>query len=238
MSIDKPFYLIIVIIFSSIMFIHNSSSYGTDTLGSYSLDEILENLEEVNLRLNTMQADIKYTRVISLLDSEEISYGFLRYKKPKRLNLNFFPPRNEINVIDGSYVWIYHIEEKQVEKYEMSSDMNSPQGMDIFDLGYNYSTEKAKECYEITLLDEISTEDGTLFHIELIPRETFDAEYDRTLLWIREGLWLPVQYQLFESDGEIINTIELSNIQTNIDIPDTTFVLDIPEDVEVIEPFK
>jgi outer membrane lipoprotein-sorting protein len=205
---------------------------------SYSLDEILKKVEEVNLQLTTMEADIKYTRLISLLDSEEISNGFLRYKKPKKLNLNFFPPRNEINILDGSYAWIYHIEEKQVEKYEMSSDMDSPQGMDIFDLGYEYSTEKAKENYDITLIDEISTEEGTLFHIELIPRETIDAEYERTLLWVREGLWLPVQYQLFESDGEIINTIELSNIQINTEIPDTTFVLDISEDVEIIEPFK
>jgi outer membrane lipoprotein-sorting protein len=238
MNIDKRLCIIIVIIFSSIGFIHNSRTYGTDNSDSFSLEEILENLENVNVLLNTMEADIKYTRVISLLDSEEISNGFLRYKKPKRLNLNFFPPRNEINILDGTYVWIYHIEEKQVEKYKMSNDMNSPQGMDIFDLGYDYSTEKVKECYDITLLDEISTEEGTLYHIELIPKETFNAEYDKTLLWIKEGLWLPVQYQLFESDGEIINTIELRNIQINTEIPDTTFVLDIPEDVEVIEPFK
>jgi len=238
MNIYKRLCIIIVIIFSSIWFVRDSRLYGIDNSDSFSLEEILENLENVNVRLNTMEADIKYTRVISLLDSEEISNGFLRYKKPKRLNLNFFPPRNEINILDGIYVWIYHIEEKQVEKYEMNSDIDSPQGMDIFDLGYDYSIEKAKQRYEITLLDEIPTEDGTLFHIELVPRETFDAEYDKTLLWIKEGLWLPVQYQLFESDGEIINTIELSNIQINTEIPDTTFVLDIPDDVEIIEPFK
>ena len=159
-------------------------------------------------------------------------------QKPKKLNLNFFPPRNEINVIDGSYIWIYHLEERQVEKYEMSSDMDSPQGMDIFELGYEYTTEKVKENYYITLIDDISTDEGTLFHIELIPRETFDSEYDRSLLWIREGLWLPVQYQLFESDGEIVNTIELSNIEINTEIPDTTFILDLPDDVEILEPFK
>ncbi len=237
MKMIKRFNIFIVIVFSSLIFTH-CDTYGTDNQGSYSLDDILEKVEEVNVRLKTMEADIKYTRVISLLDSEEISHGSLQYKKPKKLNLNFFPPRNEINVLDGSYVWIYHIKEKQVEKYEMSSDMDSPQGMDIFDLGYEYSTEKAKECYDITLIDEISTEEGTLYHIELIPRDTFDAEYERTLLWVREGLWLPVQYQLFESDGEIINTIELTNIQINTEIPDTTFVLDLPEDVEIIEPFK
>jgi outer membrane lipoprotein-sorting protein len=234
---NKILYFIITVAFCFIIFNQNNSTSSDDHI-SYSLDEILEKLEDANSRLKTMDADIKYSRVISLLDSEEISLGYLQYKKPKRLNLNFFPPRNEINVIDGTYIWIYHLDEKQVEKYKIGNDMDSPQGMDIFDLGYEYTTAKAKENYTITLLDDISTEAEALFHIELIPKDTFDSEYDRILLWVREGLWLPVQYQMFESDGEIINTIELTNIQINPDIPDKIFVLDLPDDVEILEPFK
>lgn len=233
----KILYIIIAFTFYFLIFIP-VSSFGSDNIGSYDLEEILKKVEEANSQLKTMEADIKYSRVISLLDSEVVSVGFLQYKKPKMINLNFFPPRNEINVIDGSYVWIYHINEKQVEKYEMNRDMDSPQGMDIFELGYEYTAERVKENYDITLLDDISTEEGTLFHIELIPKGTFESEYDRTLLWVREGLWLPVQYQLFESEGEIINTIELSHIEINTEIPDKTFTLDLPGDVEIIEPFK
>ena len=233
----KIFYIIISVAFCFTTFFP-VNTYGSDGHIIYDLDEILAKVEDANSRLKTMDADIKYSRVISLLDSEEVSLGYLQYKKPKKLNLNFFPPRNEINVIDGTYIWIYHMKEKQVEKYQISSDMDSPQGMDIFDLGYEYTTEKAKENYSITLLEDISTDEEALYHIELIPKETFDSEYDRILLWVREGLWLPVQYQMFESDGEIINTIELSNIQVNPDIPDKIFVLDLPDDVEVLEPFK
>jgi outer membrane lipoprotein-sorting protein len=235
MFIKKSSYIIIALVFCSLT-LNPTVSSGLENIGDYDLDEILEKVEEANSRLETMEAEIKYSRVITLLDSEEVSVGFLQFKKPKLVNVNFFPPRNEINVIDGSYIWIYHIEERQVEKYEMSGD--SPQGVDIFELGYDYTVEKVKANYEVTLLDVISTEEETLFHLELIPRETFDSEYDRTLLWIKEGLWLPVQYQLFESDGEIINTIELSHIEINTEIPDKTFVLDLPDDVEIIEPFK
>ncbi len=233
------FYKIIIINFALLFLLHNSTNLFCSTnIGDNSLEEILKKVEEANAQLKTMEADIKYSRVISLLDSEEVSQGFLQYKKPKKININFFPPRNEINVIDGSHVWIYHINEKQVEKYEMNSGADTPQGVDIFEIGYEYTVEKVKENYDITLLDDISTEEGTLFHIELIPKETFDSGYDRTLLWIREGLWLPVQYQLFESDGEIINTIELSHIEINTEIPDRTFILNLPDDVDIIEPFK
>ena len=236
MLINKISYIIIVLAFCSFT-LNPPASSGSDNIGDYDLDEILTNVEEANSKLDTMEAEIKYSRVIALLDSEEVSVGFLQFKKPKLVNVNFFPPRSEINVIDGSYLWIYHIEERQVEKYEMSGD-DSPQGVDIFELGYDYTAEKVKRNYEITLLDVISTEEETLFHLELIPRKTFDSEYDRTLLWIKEGLWLPVQYQLFESDGEIINTIQLTHIEINTEISDNEFVLNLPDDVEIIEPFN
>ena len=227
----------ITAVFVFCFLVYNPSNLFCSTnVDDNGLEEILKKVEEANAKLKTMEADIKYSRVISLLDSEEISDGKLKYKKPKKINLRFFPPRNEINVIDGSYVWIYHPEERQVEKYKMNSDTDAPQGVDIFDIEYN--VEKIKENYDVTLLDDISTAEGTLFHLELIPKETFDSDYSRVLLWIKEGLWLPVQFQLFESDGEIVNTIELSNIHINPEIPDNTFVLDLPDDVEIIEPFK
>ena len=237
MFINKLSYIIIFLAFCSLA-LNPAVSPASKNIGDYDLDEILLNVEEANSKLETMEADIKYSRVITLLDSEEVSVGFLQYKKPKLVNINFFPPRNEINVIDGSYIWIYHIKEKQVEKYAMSGDADSPQGVDIFELGYNYTVEKVKRNYEVTFLDVISTEEETLFHLELIPRKTFDSEYDRTLLWIKEGLWLPVQYQLFESDGEIINTIHLTHIEINTEISDKEFVLSLPDNVEIIEPFK
>ncbi|MBT3354256.1 MAG: outer membrane lipoprotein carrier protein LolA [Candidatus Scalindua sp.] len=238
MMINNRLFCLITVLFIGLFVFSHTDSYGSDGHISYSLDEILEKVEAANSRLKTMDADVKYSRVITLLDSEEVSLGYLQYKKPKKLNLNFFPPRNEINIIDGTYIWIYHLNEKQVEKYKTTGDMDTPQGMDIFSLGYEYSTDKARKDYDITLLDDIETEEEALYHIELTPKDTFDSEYDRILLWVREGLWLPVQYQMFESDGEIINTVELSNIQINPDIPDKTFVLDIPDDVEVLEPFK
>jgi outer membrane lipoprotein-sorting protein len=237
MIINKLSYIIIALAFCSLT-LNPAVSSGADNFDDYELDEILVNVEKANSQLKTMQADIKYSRVITLLDSEEVSVGFLQYKKPKLVNVNFFPPRNEINVIDGSYIWIYHINENQVEKYEMNGDADSPQGADIFELGYDYTVEKVKANYEITLLDVISTEEETLFHLELVPRETFDSDYDRTLLWIKEGLWLPVQYQLFESEGEIVNTIDLTHIEINSEIPDNEFVLNLSDDVEIIEPFK
>jgi len=202
------------------------------------LEEILLKVEDASLRLKTMEADIQYTRVISLLDSEEISHGELKYKKPKMMRINFFPPRNDVTVFNGSHIWIFHPEENQIEKYEMNDNANAPQEVDLFEFGYEYSVEKIKKKYTISLLDDITSTKGTIFHLELIPKDSTESQYSRILLWVNNTEWLPIQFQLFESDGEIINTIELSNIHMNSEIPDKTFSLELSGDVEILEPFK
>ena len=106
MMINNRLFCLITVLFIGLFAFSHTVSYGSDDHISYSLDEILEKVEAANSRLKTMDADVKYSRVITLLDSEEVSLGYLQYKKPKKLNLNFFPPRNEINIIDGTYIWI------------------------------------------------------------------------------------------------------------------------------------
>ena len=115
-------------------------------------------MEKANTAFKTLKASIVYTRTITLLESTEISEGELSYKKPKRMYLKFYPPRNEVNVVDGKYVWVYHPSEKQVEKYEMIDSRQSSQGVSFFEFGYGESVEAAKKDYTITLLD--TKEDG------------------------------------------------------------------------------
>ena len=227
-----------VFVFSFCILIYNVNYLMCEEEYDKKLEEILVNVEKASLRLKTMGADVKYTRVISLLDSEETSHGELRYKKPKMMRINFFPPRNEVNVFNGSHIWIYHPEENQVEKYEMNDSVNAPQEVDLFEFGYEYSAEKIKKKYTISLIDDITTVKGTIFHLELIPKDSTESQYSRILLWVNTTEWLPIQFQLFESDGEIVNTIALSNIHINSEIPDKTFRLELPEDVEILEPFK
>jgi outer membrane lipoprotein-sorting protein len=100
--------------------------------GLKDLDSVLMEIEKANSAFKTLKANIVYTRTITLLESTETSQGEMSYKKPKKLYLKFYPPRNEINIMDGKYVWVYHPAEKQVEKYEMNHGKQSSQGMSFF----------------------------------------------------------------------------------------------------------
>lgn len=202
-----------------------------------NLDDILSEIDKANTAFKTLKADVTFTRTITLLESTETSQGEMHYKKPKRLYLKFQPPRNEINIVDGKYVWVYHPAEKQVEKYEMDKSKQSSQGLSFFEFGYGESVESAKKDYKITLLEAKEVGKKRFYILDLVPKEP-KSQYSNIRLWVEDGFWLPDKIELCESEGEVVNIIELKNIKLNKGMSDKLFTFKVPRGVEVIEPFK
>ena len=202
-------------------------------------EQVLNEVDRANKAFENIEADLTYTKIIPLLEVHEVSNGEIRYKKPDKAYIKFTAPRNEINVIDGEYVWIFHPEARQVEKYRTRDKTQAPQGMSFFELGYKSSVAEANKRYEISLIEK-KVEKGKRFYVlELIPKANqADDRYSKIHLWIEEGFWLPSVIELFESEGEVLNKIELNNISLNKPIPDKIFQFVVPKGVEVIEPFK
>ena len=73
--------------------------------------------------------------------------------------------------------------------------------------------------------------------LDLQPKDP-KAQYSDIRLWVEEGVWLPSRIELYESQGEVVNVIELKNIKLNKGMSDKLFVFDVPRGVEVIELFK
>src|SRR3989338_10644660 len=142
-----------------------------------------------------------------------------------------------ISKFKSKYVWIYHPKEKQVEKYELSNSRQSTQGISFFEFGYGESVNQAKKNYKINLLDVKEVAKKKFYILDMIPKDP-KAQYSEIKLWIEEGFWLPNRIELYESGGEVVNVIELTNITLNKGISDKLFIFDVPRGVEVIEPLK
>ncbi|MFN3532959.1 MAG: LolA family protein [Candidatus Brocadia sp.] len=224
-------------LFITSIFFSDRLTLSREVSASKNLDEVLAEIDKANTAFKTLKADVTFTRTITLLESTETSQGEMSYKKPKKLYLKFYPPRNEINIVDGKYVWVYHPSEKQVEKYEMDKSKQSSQSLSFFEFGYGESVESAKKDYKITLLE--TKEDGKkrFYILDLRPKDP-KSQYSDIRLWIEEGFWLPSRIELYESDGEVVNVIELKNIKLNKSMSDKLFIFDVPRGVEVIEPLK
>ena len=161
----------------------------------------------------------------------------MKYKKPKKLYLKFYPPRNEVNVVDGKNVWVYHSVEKQVEKYVLNESKQSAQGVSFLSFGYGDSVASAKKEYKITLLGTEENDGKRFYIVDMLPLNP-KSQYSDVMLWVEEGFWLPSKMELYESDGEVVNTIELKNVKLNKSLSDKIFIFDVPRGVDVVEPFK
>ncbi|MEB2307908.1 MAG: outer membrane lipoprotein carrier protein LolA [Candidatus Brocadiaceae bacterium] len=235
-SVYRNKLILSIVLISCIAFSQRNSLSDVVPAGK-SLDEILTAVERANNAFKTLKADITFTRTITLLESSEVSQGEMSYKKPKRLYLKFPPPRNEINVVDGKYVWVYHPAEKQAEKYDMDRGKQSSQGLSFFEFGYGESMPAVRRDYTISLLETKDEGEKRFYILDLLPKNK-KSQYSDIRLRVEEGFWLPDRIDLYESDGEVINSIELKNIKLNKGMSDKLFIFDIPRGVEVIEPMK
>ncbi|MGQ3683799.1 MAG: LolA family protein [Candidatus Loosdrechtia sp.] len=228
------FTLLLLFLFVNI-FLSCGLALSRETSAREDLTDIFNEMEIANTAFKTMKADIVYTRTIALLEYTEVSHGEISYKKPRRLYLKFAPPRDEINIIDEKHIWIYRPAKKQVEKYDAGSSDPS-RGTSFLDFGYGSAVGKIRKDYDITLLDTKEEGKKWFYLLDLSPRDP-RSHYSNIRLWVEEGFWLPNKIELYESDGEIVNIIELKNIKLNKSISDKLFRFDVPRGVEVIEPF-
>ncbi|MCF6149295.1 MAG: outer membrane lipoprotein carrier protein LolA [Candidatus Kuenenia sp.] len=219
------------------IFLVNRITLCNETTKYKTLDEVLLEVEKADGEFKTMKAGIVITRTIPLLESTEISKGKIHYKKPDRLLLKFDPPRDEVNIIDGKHIWVYHPKAKQVEKYTINKGKQTSQSLNFFGFGYGESVASARKDYTISLTDTTEIGKKCFYVLDLLPRNT-STQYTKIRLWIDEGLWLPVKIELHESGGEVVNIIEFDHIKLNSRMSDKLFVFDVPRGVEVVEPFQ
>lgn len=240
-----------ILVFSNFVNFNIASSNSPDSDNLETLDYVLSKIEESGREITSIKAEITIIRTIPLLESEEISKGKLTYQKPKHLHIKYELPRNEINIIDGKYIWIYHIDLKQVEKYDLSGITSSPIDT-LFNFGLEESVDQIRKQFDISLVNHVNKDSGKgdkseqhengnekIYELKLTPNDNeSNIQYSSIALWVQEGLWLPVIIEFYESGGEIVNRIELKNVHLNKHIPVNAFDLKIPSDVEIIEPLQ
>ncbi|MHC4196307.1 MAG: LolA family protein [Planctomycetota bacterium] len=227
-------YVILVLTLASHFHANDTSLYAGEKL---DLETVLDNMDLASMDFKSIDADVTYTRIIFLLDEEEVAEGTLRYKIPRKLRLEFEPPRDEIDVSDGKYFWIYKPGEKQVEQYRLAEGETTE--LNFFEFGYEGSVEKARKNYIIEMVpnSDAEADDESIYVLKLTPKPSMEnPQYNEIMLWVDDGIWLPVRMDLYESDGEVINRIELWDIKINEAVDDDVFEFKVPPGVEVVEP--
>jgi len=211
------------------------------------LKEILGKVDDASEQLQTLQADVNYTRAIPLLEASESADGELAFETPDKIYMVLDEPRNEEMISDGNTWWIVDHNAQQVEIYDTSGEHQQVAEASFLEVAYGTGTEELRENYIIELIssEEIEPDNGNeengdpikKWHISFDPRDDDKpAQFERTEVIITERFNLPETIIMHESDGEIVHTFELKNIVLNEEVDPSRFEHEIPRGYSVIEP--
>jgi len=207
---------------------------------SPELKEVLDALDAANKKVDVVEADIVYLREIPLLEEKQESKGSLAFKKPGHIHLTLGKPRNEEVFTNGKQWWVVSHNDKQVEIYRAAEGDEMTEAS-FLTFGYGQSAEKLLENYEITLKDKkTEEEDGkkiTRYRLSFVPRdEDAPARFARIEVEVADDLFLPNMIVLHESDGEIVHTFNLNDIDLEADAEEDDFSYEAPKGYSVIRP--
>jgi outer membrane lipoprotein-sorting protein len=215
------------IFFLVLVFISNASAQ------TYTLDQVLTKMGEVNKNLRSMEASLERTNWDALLGSDEKQYGKILLKRTQnkpQIRIDFTKPESTVLVTDG-LARVYNPKIKQVQEYVIGRDKDPTEFLLI---GFGQSNEQIKRTYDTKLIGEESVDNQKTTVIELRPKSPQgNAMFTVIRLWVDQKRWIPLQTKGTEAGGNYLMA-KFTNIKLNGDIRDSAFRPNWPKDVQII----
>ncbi len=196
----------------------------TAAQGELDRDFIVRQLARAQKEIEDFTADIVQEKRISLLRKEIVSHGVMEFKRPHKVLIELFDPDPSLMVVDGNSLWLYFKRERIAQRYRVAHNPMLKRYLMILDQPFTVGWEK---------LTSVRRE-GDSAVLEFIP-EQGEAAFSKIVLWVSTEDWLIRKMALHEKSGDL-TILSYANIRVNTGIPDSHFTLDLPADVEILQP--
>ena len=193
-----------------------------------SLDEVVTRLETVYRETADFSAHFSQETLLPGGSAAEKAAGTVAIKKPSRMRWNFSAPISQEIVLDGTHVWIYQPDQKQVVK-RRQADAFPPGSATNFLAGIGRLREDFDPAFA---LENRVNQRGNIL-LRLIPKQK-DLTLTRVMLEVDPKSWAVVRVSLHDT-ARGTTTIRFSRIAMNKGIPDGTFRFVPPKGVTVVE---
>ncbi len=189
-------------------------------------DFILRQLALVQSKVDDFTADLIQEKRISLLEKDIISHGVIAFKRPDKVLIELFDPDPCLMVVDGNSLWLYFKRERVAQRYHVGNNPMLKRYLMILD------NPLRGEWGEYTSIRR----EGGFVVLDVTPGEA-EAIFSKITLWVSNKSWLIKKLALYEKSGDL-TTLSYENIRLNTGIPDSHFKVDLPADVEILEPVQ
>lgn len=187
------------------------------------LPEVMSHLNETAKRLQTLSADLEYTKVTVVVDDKSTQRGQLFYKKskPPQVLIDFKEPDPKTILMKRNHAEIYLPKINQIQEYDL--ERHSELVQQFLLLGFGTDAVELEKAYTVKLTGEEEISGDKTSVLELTPRrENVAAQLAKVQLWISEESWLPVQQKFIEPGGDYLLT-RYSRVEVNRLLPSSTF---------------
>ncbi len=164
------------------------------------LQEFFHAVEAAQKDSHGFRAKMKNEKESIFSDDPITSTGRIWYWKPDKLRREVLSPSKSILVLNGYKVWIFFVEEREGERFDLSRHRAGKQ-LDSYIHGLTFDLDKIEKKYDVTAERE---KDSPFVRVELVTRELAgEAVVKQTRLWFKEGCPWPVKWESTSLDDDV-----------------------------------
>ncbi len=207
-----------------------SALFVSGCTGELSAEEIAEQMQEKESSIQ----DYSYTMHMTSHFGEQTqeSEVLILQKKPDRMKTVAINPEEEAGtmvVSEGEVMWTYDPKTNTVMKMEM------PDTPVLGEMDYAGIIGEFLNETDVSLLGMEEIDGRSAYLLETSPKG--DGEgiqlVDGMKLWVDKETWMPLRYEMYDSDGSLMIELEIRDLKVNQGIPDSEFVFEVPEGATV-----
>jgi outer membrane lipoprotein carrier protein len=201
---------------------------GAVAIAAPTLDETVAALEQAQRRVTDLKAPFQQSAHNKTLNQTIDARGTLYLKKPGRLRWEYQTPTPQEIVSDGTRLWIYTPELKQVNVSAAPAALAGPAGSFLQGLG------QVREHFDVRFLNPAQPTDAAgLVVLDLAPKRP-QPLLARLIVALDPRNWLVRQATIQDEVGNTV-TVRFGDTVVNSGLSDGLFVFVPPPGVAVVQ---
>ncbi len=204
-----------------------AGSQGNGAKGVESCPPLAQTVQRLQARYDAtknFRADFRQETAIASVGQGEEAFGSVVFVKPGRMRWEFQSPQRQSIIADGTTLWIYQPDDRQVLKAAFNAAFVS-----TTPVSFLAGVGRIKDDFEVE--QDIRGCNTQRIYLKLVPKRTQDVG-SLTLAVSRPAFDI-VEAAITDPVGNV-TTLSFSNLQRNVDVPDDEFRFVVPEGVDVV----
>ena len=207
----RPFALCLILVYAGVV------GFAPGAIAAPTLDEAVSALEQAQRRVTDLKAPFRQAAHNKALNQTVDARGTLYLKKPGRLRWEYQTPTPQEVVSDGTRLWIYTPQLKQVNVSAAPAALAGPAGSFLQGLG------QVREHFDARFLNPAQPTDADgLVVLDLVPKRP-QPLLARLIVSVDPRSWLVRQAIVHDELGNTV-TVRFGDTVVNSGLSDAMFV--------------